>query len=94
MKASMGLSQLEEKKAVECGYWHLYRYDPRLKAGGEEPLHPGLQGAHRGLPAVPAGENRYASLQLSFPEKARELYEKAASDARERYESYQALAGK
>ena len=45
MKASMGLSQIEEKKAVECGYWHLYRYDPRLKGGGQESLPVGFQGA-------------------------------------------------
>ena len=38
MKASMGLSQIEEKKAVECGYWHLYRYDPRLKEEGKNPF--------------------------------------------------------
>ena len=38
MKASMGLSQIEEKKAVECGYWHLYRYDPRRKEEGKNPF--------------------------------------------------------
>ena len=50
----MGLSQLE-KKAVECGYWHLYRYDPRLKAEGKNPFTLDSKAPHRGLPAVPAG---------------------------------------
>ena len=95
MKASMGLSQLEEKKAVECGYWHLYRYDPRLKAEGKNPFTEGKNPFTLDSKAPTGdfqqfllGENRYASLQLSFPEKAQELYEKAARDARERYESY------
>ena len=88
MKASMGLSQLEEKKAVECGYWHLYRYDPRLKAEGKTPFTLDSKAPTGDFQQFLLGENRYASLQLSFPEKAQELYEKAARDARERYESY------
>ena len=94
MKASMGLSQLEEKKAVECGYWHLYRYDPRLKAEGKNPFTLDSKAPTGDFQQFLLGENRYASLKLSFPEKARELYEKAASDARERYESYRNLAEK
>ena len=92
MKASMGLSQLEEKKAVECGYWHLYRYDPRLKAEGKNPFTLDSKAPTGDFQQFLLGENRYASLQLSFPEKAQELYEKAARDARERYESYLHLA--
>ena len=92
MKASMGLSQLEEKKAVECGYWHLYRYDPRLKAEGKNPFTLDSKAPTGDFQQFLLGENRYASLQLSFPEKAQELYEKAARDARERYESYLRLA--
>ena len=88
MKASMGLSQLEEKKAVECGYWHLYRYDPRLKAEGKNPFTLDSKAPTGDFQQFLLGENRYASLKLSFPEKAQELYEKAARDARERYESY------
>ena len=92
MKASMGLSQLEEKKAVECGYWHLYRYDPRLKAEGKNPFTLDSKAPTGDFQQFLLGENRYASLKLSFPEKAQELYEKAARDARERYESYLRLA--
>ena len=92
MKASMGLSQLEEKKAVECGYWHLYRYDPRRKAEGKNPFQLDSKEPTGDFQKFLLGENRYASLQLAFPEKAQELYEKAARDAKERLESYQRLA--
>ena len=93
MKASMGLSQLE-KKAVECGYWHLYRYDPRLKAEGKNPFTLDSKAPTGDFQQFLLGENRYASLKLSFPEKAQELYEKAERDAKERLESYLRLAVK
>ena len=92
MKASMGLSQIEEKKAVECGYWHLYRYDPRLKAEGKNPFQLDSKAPTGDFQQFLMGENRYASLKLSFPEKAEALYHKAASDAKERYEGYVKLA--
>ena len=93
MKASMGLSQLE-KKVVECGYWHLYRYDPRLKAEGKNPFTLDSKAPTGDFQQFLLGENRYASLKLSFPEKAQELYEKAERDAKERLESYLRLAEK
>ena len=92
MKSSMGLSQLEEKKAVECGYWHLYRYDPRRKAEGKNPFQLDSKEPTGDFQQFLLGENRYASLKLAFPEKAQELYAKAARDAKERLESYQRLA--
>ncbi len=92
MKASMGLSQLEEKKAVECGYWHLYRYDPRLKEEGKNPFQLDSKEPSGDFRQFLIGENRYASLQLAFPEKAEELYTKAEKDAKERLESYKRLA--
>ena len=92
MKASMGLSQIEEKKAVECGYWHLYRYDPRLKEEGKNPFQLDSKAPTGDFQQFLMGENRYASLKLSFPEKADALYHKAASDAKERYEGYVKLA--
>ena len=92
MKASMGLSQIEEKKAVECGYWHLYRYDPRLKAEGKNPFQLDSKAPTGDFQQFLMGENRYASLKLSFPEKADALYHKAANDAKERYEGYVKLA--
>ena len=92
MKASMGLSQIEEKKAVECGYWHLYRYDPRLKERGKNPFQLDSKAPTGDFQQFLMGENRYASLKLSFPEKADALYHKAANDAKERYEGYVKLA--
>ena len=92
MKASMGLSQIEEKKAVECGYWHLYRYDPRRKEQGKNPFQLDSKAPTGDFQQFLMGENRYASLKLSFPEKADALYHKAANDAKERYEGYVKLA--
>ena len=84
---------VEMKKAVECGYWHLYRYDPRRIAEGKNPFQ--LDSKEPDTSKVMdflMGENRYASLKLSFPEKADALYHKAANDAKERYEGYVKLA--
>ena len=92
MKCGMGLSQLEEKKAVACGYWHLYRYDPRLKQEGKNPFVLDFKAPTEDLQQFLMGQNRYASLQLSFPEKAQAFYDKAARDARERYSGYLRLA--
>ena len=92
MKCGMGLSQLEEKKAVECGYWHLYRYDPRLKQDGKNPFTLDSKEPNGDFQQFLMGQNRYASLKLSFPEKAQELYDKATQDAQERYSGYRRLA--
>ena len=92
MKCGMGLSQREEKKAVECGYWHLYRFNPELKAEGKNPFTLDSKEPTGDFQQFLLGQNRYASLKLSFPEKAQELYEKAERDAKERLASYQNLA--
>ncbi len=91
-KAGMGLSQLEEKKAVEAGYWHLYRYNPDRKAEGKNPFTLDSKTPTGDFQQFIMGENRYASLALSFPEKADALYAKAKSDAEERLKSYENLA--
>lgn len=93
IKAGMGCSQNEMKKAVECGYWHLYRFDPRLAAEGKNPFQldspePDTEKALEFL----MGENRFASLKNNFPDKADALYEKAVSDIQARYEKYRKLA--
>ncbi|MPL96550.1 Pyruvate synthase [bioreactor metagenome] len=92
IKGSMGLSQIEEKKAVEAGYWHLYRYNPELKTEGKNPFILDAKVPTGDFQAFLKGENRYASLKLSFPEKADKLYAKAERDAQERFASYQKLA--
>ena len=94
MKCGMGLNQLEQKKAVEAGYWHLYRYNPELKAEGKNPFTLDSKAPTGNFQQFLLGQNRYASLQLSFPEKAEALYQKAARDAQERLESYQTLANR
>lgn len=95
MKSSMGLSQLEEKRAVEAGYWHLYRYNPNLKKQGKNPFTLDSKEPSGDFKKFILGENRYASLKLSFlsfPEKAEQLYAKAEKDAKERLATYQDLA--
>lgn len=91
VKAGMGLSQQEEKKAVEAGYWHLYRYDPRLKDEGKNPFCLDSKAPKGDLREFLEGENRYASLELSFPEKAERLFSKAERDAKERFIKYEEM---
>ena len=88
----MGKSQLEEKAAVEAGYWHCYRYDPRRKEQGLNPFQLDSKEPTGDLKTFLRGENRYASLEITFPEIAKELFEKAERDAKERLDSYKKLA--
>ena len=88
MKTSMGSSMMEEKKAVEAGYWHLYRYNPALKAEGKNPFTLDSKEPKNDFQEFLMRENRFASLKLAFPEKAQQLYDKAERDAKERYQNY------
>lgn len=93
IKAGMGCSQDEMKKAVECGYWHLYRYDPRRITEGKNPFQLDSPEPDTGkLMDFLMGENRFASLKNNFPEKAGALYEKEIADVRARYAKYKKLA--
>ena len=92
MKCGMGLSQQAEKEAVESGYWHLYRYDPSLREEGKNPFMLDSKEPTGDFQRFLLGQNRYASLSLSFPDEAGALYEKAERDARERLEGYRLLA--
>lgn len=92
MKCGMGLSQRAEKEAVEAGYWHLYRYNPDLKKEGKNPFTLDSKDPTGDFQKYIMGQNRYASLKLSFPDKADALYEKAERDAKERLANYKALA--
>ena len=92
MKKRMGLSITEEKNAVDCGYWHLYRFNPDLKKEGKNPFILDSKKPEADFQEFLMGENRYASLKLAFPEKAQRLYDKAQRDAEERYETYRKLA--
>lgn len=93
IKAGMGCTQDEMKKAVECGYWHLYRYDPRRTAEGKNPFQLDSPEPDSGkMLDYLKGENRYASLANIFPGKADALYEKTILEAKERYNKYRKMA--
>ncbi|MFR1989161.1 MAG: hypothetical protein ACLS3C_03415 [Oscillospiraceae bacterium] len=94
IKAGMGTSQDEMKKAVECGYWHLYRYDPRRIAEGKNPFQ--LDSKEPDTDKVMdflMGENRFASLKNNFPDKADALYAKEVEDVKARYRLQEARGG-
>jgi len=93
IKAGMGCSQTEMKKAVECGYWQLYRYDPRRIAEGKNPFQlDSPEPDTSKLMDYLMGENRFASLKNNFPEKADALYAKTVADVKARYEKYRKMA--
>ena len=93
IKAGMGNSQLEMKKAVECGYWHLYRYDPRRIAEGKNPFQlDSPEPDSEKLMDFLMGENRFAALKNNFPERADALYAKEIADVKARYAKYKRMA--
>jgi pyruvate-ferredoxin/flavodoxin oxidoreductase len=89
---NMGRSQNEEKKAVDSGYWPLYRYNPRLKQEDKNPFILDSKEPSGDFKEFLMGEVRYSSLTRTFPEKAEKLFEKAEEDMRDRYETYKRLA--
>jgi pyruvate-ferredoxin/flavodoxin oxidoreductase len=92
LKAGMGCSQLEAKKAVDCGYWAMYRYNPQLKAVGKNPFILDSKEPTANFREFLMGEVRYSSLQKQFPEFAEALFEKTEQDAKERLANYKRLA--
>ncbi len=91
--AGMGKSQEEEKKAVECGYWHLWRYDPRLEAEGKNPFQLDSKEPTGNFREFLLGEVRFASLMKTFPDIAEELFKAAEEDSKRKYQIYKRLAG-
>ena len=88
-KGGMGKSQAEEKKAVECGYWHLWRFNPELAAEGKNPFsldskEPNWANFHDFL----LGEVRYLSVKKAYPNEAEELFAEAQKMAQQRYKTY------
>ncbi len=88
-KGGMGKSQAEEAKAVECGYWHLWRYDPRLAEQGKNPFQLDSKAPNwDNFQAFLDGEVRYLSLKKAKPAEAQELFDAAKKAAQHRYASY------
>jgi pyruvate-ferredoxin/flavodoxin oxidoreductase len=92
IKSGMGTSIFEEKRAVDAGYWHLYRYNPALKDEGKNPFI--LESKEPSMPFKDfiSGEIRYSQLMNVFPEIAGEMFDTAEKHAKERYEAYKRLS--
>ena len=83
IKGGMVNCQKEMKKAVDCGYWNMFRFNPALKAEGKNPLSIDSKPATADYKEFILGEARYASLTRSFPDRAEELFDKAAETSKE-----------
>ena len=93
IKKGMGLSQEEERLAVECGYWHLWRYNPQAEAEGQNPF--SLDSKEPDWDKFVdflKGEVRFASLAKMYPEQAEELFQACKDNAQWRYNNYKRLA--
>ena len=85
IKIGMNNTMLEMKAAVQAGYWHLFRYDPRRKEKGRNPFQLDSPAPIMDYQEFLTGEVRYSSLQLTFPERATELFARAEKEAQEKY---------
>ena len=92
LKLGMGFSQEQTKRAVESGYWQLYRYNPTLKEQGKNPFSLDSKEPTRSFREFLDSEVRYASLLKAYPDHAEELFAKTERDAKERLESYKRLS--
>ncbi|MBP6369521.1 MAG: pyruvate:ferredoxin (flavodoxin) oxidoreductase [Paludibacteraceae bacterium] len=91
--AGMGKAQEEQKRAVECGYWHLYRYNPDMELEGKNPMQlDSKEPDWSKFQDFLKGEVRYTSLLKQFPQEAKELFEAAENNAKWRYNSYKRMA--
>ena len=91
---NMGKSQEEIKRAVECGYWQLYRYNPELIDQGKNPFTLDSKDPTGDYQEFIKGETRYSALAKTHPEVADALFEKSESDAKARVQKYKNLANK
>ena len=92
IKGGMKIAQTEEKKAVEAGYWHCFRYDPRKAMDGKNPFTLDSKKPTASYEDFIMGEVRYNSLARSNPERAKELFAKAVKNAEEKYNKLAKLA--
>ncbi|MDY6968633.1 MAG: pyruvate:ferredoxin (flavodoxin) oxidoreductase [Spirochaetota bacterium] len=89
---NMGKSQEEEKRAVDSGYWTLYRFNPRLKMEGKNPFTLDSKEPTADYNEFLMSEVRYSSLTRTFPEEAKRLFKMAEDDMKERFETYKKLS--
>ncbi|MBR4942513.1 MAG: pyruvate:ferredoxin (flavodoxin) oxidoreductase, partial [Clostridia bacterium] len=89
---NMSKSVEEEKRAVDCGYWQLYRFNPQLKEEGKNPFILDSKAPTADFQNFLAGENRFASLRLQNEPLSKELFEKAEKLAKQKFLFYQRLS--
>lgn len=92
ISASMKVSQTEQKKAVECGYWPLFRYIPELALMGKNPFVLDSREPDGKLREFMMGEVRFSGLTRTFPETAETLFAEAEEQCAARYKQYQKMA--
>ena len=92
VKGGMTNCQNEMKRAVEAGYWNMFRFDPRKKAEGKNPFTIDSKAPTADYKEFIESETRYSRLQRAFPERAQVLFDKAADAAKDRYEYLGKLA--
>ncbi len=93
LRAGMGHSQAEEQRAVDCGYWHLWRYNPTLEEEGKNPFSLDSKAPNwDGFEDFLKGEVRYASVMKQYPTEAEELFAAAKANAQWRYNNYLRLS--
>lgn len=92
IRAGMGKSQMQEKKAVEAGYWGLYRYNPQLKEEGKNPFILDSKEPTASFQEFIKSEVRYSALLRQFPNTAQDLFDKAERDAKDRLDNYKRFA--
>lgn len=85
-------TQNQMKRAVEAGYWHLYRFNPSLEDEGKNPFQLDSKPPTDDFKEYIESEGRYTSLKIAFPDLAEELFDQAAKDAARRFASYQRMA--
>ena len=89
----MGKSQKEEERAVACGYWHLWRYNPQLEEEGKNPFQfDSKEPKWEDFQDFLKGEVRFSSVAKQYPKEAAELFAAAEENAKWRYRSYQRMA--
>lgn len=93
LRAGMGKSQKEEERAVACGYWHLWRYNPQLEEEGKNPFQfDSKEPKWEDFQDFLKGEVRFSSVAKQYPKEAAELFAAAEENAKWRYRSYQRMA--